>query len=983
MDNIPTFPSKGSHIDLKFQKNGAGNLTVKTKKELLEGSRLCLNPLFQGTSARPYGGLKLKNEVFLKRNSISIWLYDHETENKNSSILAYKDDTENKLENHGSCVSVKRRFFNVISKLYLTKKFINILRGQNSKLTPKFLSPKHFNIINDLSFFYDVWKKSFARKTLEKKLSFFDKKTISSVENALKKTVNFLHDMRLFDNSMGFIIFWNSTNAIIIMFFFLIIPLELCFDIKLSQEYENFNSIYYISFAFFLMDINTVIYKKGKFIRNRLDIMREYFKNRFLFDLIALLIILLEIYEDYTSLNSIGGKNLFFKLVKLLFFSKYVRFSSIVKKLEEMLFIDESMYNILSLFKLILRIVFISHMFACIWYYIGTINSENSWILDHSLENSPWYVKYLNSYYFVCITMNTVGYGDITPKNPLEKIFSIIFTYMACGIFAYSLNRIGFIVSEIAKREKLFQGELNVINGFMKKKNINSDLKIRVRKYLEYIWYEDKVERLEEEGKIIQKLSDSLKEELQLEANGSVLRDLKMFSFNFSEDFLSSMIPYLKEVRYTPEDIIYMKGDHESQDLYIILNGMVELFYESTKTNEKCNVLKTLTKGETFGEISFFSDQERETCAKSVDFTTFYCINKNDFLSLIRKFDEDYQKFCEIKDSIKNNKDTKLLYIRCFSCNEPTHLTPKCPLVTPNLLKNLVLAKYLHPTPQPRNNLFRRTRKKSNFCKSTRQMIYQAMKIRKILEIDENDINDEENDSFESLENIEHGSISDIKGPTRKNPLEIQQKRSSIYRREEDSLLKRTLMREESALNSQNFDNNKNGVLNSSNNLSNILSNQNLDENLTEKTKLKKFIHFIEDMNKHQKPTQKKNIKFIPNDDLDLMKSWDAYFPRNNLEEVMANKFNREMHPKLTFFMRPKKDTFSPVLKRRLSVIKKKFFQNPAILERMLKEGQFDVKKFREQYVKDVFHKSSKNLFKQVYQVITTCVGKIWQAVFI
>ena len=315
---------------------------------------------------------------------------------------------------------------------------------------------------------------------------------------------------------------------------------------------------------------------------------------------------------------------------------------------------------------------------------------------------------------------------------------------------------------------------------------------------------------------------------------------------------------------------------------------MVELFYESTKTNEKCNVLKTLTKGETFGEISFFSDQERETCAKSVDFTTFYCINKNDFLSLIRKFDEDYQKFCEIKDSIKNNKDTKLLYIRCFSCNEPTHLTPKCPLVTPNLLKNLVLAKYLHPTPQPRNNLFRRTRKKSNFCKSTRQMIYQAMKIRKILEIDENDINDEENDSFESLENIEHGSISDIKGPTRKNPLEIQQKRSSIYRREEDSLLKRTLMREESALNSQNFDNNKNGVLNSSNNLSNILSNQNLDENLTEKTKLKKFIHFIEDMNKHQKPTQKKNIKFIPNDDLDLMKSWDAYFPRNNLEEVMA-----------------------------------------------------------------------------------------------
>ena len=64
--------------------------------------------------------------------------------------------------------------------------------------------------------------------------------------------------------------------------------------------------------------------------------------------------------------------------------------------------------------------------------------------------------------------MNTVGYGDITPKNSLEKLFTIMFTYVACGMFAYNLISIGMIVSDIAKRRNEFQKDLNIYG--MKKK---------------------------------------------------------------------------------------------------------------------------------------------------------------------------------------------------------------------------------------------------------------------------------------------------------------------------------------------------------------------------------------------------------------------------------------------------------------------------------------------------------------------------------
>ena len=45
--------------------------------------------------------------------------------------------------------------------------------------------------------------------------------------------------------------------------------------------------------------------------------------------------------------------------------------------------------------------------------------------------------------------MITVGYGDITPINDIEYIFSIFTMMIACGVFAYSVNQIGTIFKNI------------------------------------------------------------------------------------------------------------------------------------------------------------------------------------------------------------------------------------------------------------------------------------------------------------------------------------------------------------------------------------------------------------------------------------------------------------------------------------------------------------------------------------------------------
>ena len=42
--------------------------------------------------------------------------------------------------------------------------------------------------------------------------------------------------------------------------------------------------------------------------------------------------------------------------------------------------------------------------------------------------------------------MITVGYGDISATNKIEKVFVGVISILCCFVFAYALNQIGSII---------------------------------------------------------------------------------------------------------------------------------------------------------------------------------------------------------------------------------------------------------------------------------------------------------------------------------------------------------------------------------------------------------------------------------------------------------------------------------------------------------------------------------------------------------
>lgn len=80
---------------------------------------------------------------------------------------------------------------------------------------------------------------------------------------------------------------------------------------------------------------------------------------------------------------------------------------------------------------------------------------------------------------------------------------------------------------------------------------------MKIREYLRFIWKEELTQNQKIEDKIINTLSKSLKEELFLEAHGSILNKHPIFFANFSDNTLRLLMYKMQEIRLTPEDQIF------------------------------------------------------------------------------------------------------------------------------------------------------------------------------------------------------------------------------------------------------------------------------------------------------------------------------------------------------------------------------------------------------------------------------------------
>ncbi|CAD8177571.1 unnamed protein product [Paramecium octaurelia] len=496
-----------------------------------------------------------------------------------------------------------------------------------------------------------------------------------------------------------FYLFWQLMRLLQIIFLLWWVPFKISFNPPKTTTMSQIETmLIYLFAADLFIKLNKGMIDQGQIVYDRSKIFKHYIIYELYEDAIYLITLTLVICSDPIAIS------FFPEMIVLIQFTfNFIKLKKTINRYGEMFAVQSTFTELASLSQLIILIFYFAHFMACIWYYVGKISQEsfsNSWIQQQHLEDSPLFHKYGYSYYWATATMVTVGYGDVTPQNIYEVICAIIMIFFASVVFAFSINAIGVIFSNIDLQKQYYKRNLVLINQYMNSNEVSSQLQSRVRNYLKYFYEQQLKGNNTEIHSILEKLSYNLKQELLEDVQIRAVMCVEFFTKNFQQSTIHEIACRMKIQQFTPREIVYQQHSLDEHSIYIIQKGEIQLIDENSG-----KVIQKLVKGQCFGEIEFLTTQKRQYKVISSTFSSIYRITRDMFLDIVSENSIDFEHYCNMRDKVIFQYDD--LPVKCFGC-DGDHLLSNCPLLTYKPEKEVLIKRQSYYSIQQRSQFKRK-----------------------------------------------------------------------------------------------------------------------------------------------------------------------------------------------------------------------------------------------------------------------------------
>lgn len=149
-------------------------------------------------------------------------------------------------------------------------------------------------------------------------------------------------------------------------------------------------------------------------------------------------------------------------------------------------------YQHIALFRFLVILLLMVHWQSCVWAMTLQLvdGDQPQWLDDieatdllFGADRDSALTTYIASFYFCSYTMTSVGYGDLGPKNIVERLICI-FMVMSSGLcWAYVLGEVCAIVADFNAESQIFRKKMHHLNRMMADQELPFEMRSRLRSF--------------------------------------------------------------------------------------------------------------------------------------------------------------------------------------------------------------------------------------------------------------------------------------------------------------------------------------------------------------------------------------------------------------------------------------------------------------------------------------------------------------------
>ncbi|EAR84207.2 cyclic nucleotide-binding domain protein (macronuclear) [Tetrahymena thermophila SB210] len=346
--------------------------------------------------------------------------------------------------------------------------------------------------------------------------------------------------------------------------------------------------------------------------------------------------------------------------------------------------------------------------------YLSNIETKmgynTTWLSNLNFSNKDHIDQYLITYYWSITQFMHSGSDLFKPQTKIELVYGSALTIILGSVLFFSIFTVFLCIFDSKKDQDKYKKSVRVLTRLLYKNNIDGQLQQRVKHYMLSVKQKQRNEDLQQEQQAIKNLPKKLQDEIIQGINSKVFQKMSFYTHIFSQSTNNELINKMKKVIFNPNETIFEEGKLDDQSVYLITDGIVEIFQAFHNTER---VVASLQKNSCFGEISFFSGKTRSASARSVNFSTAYKITRQDFLEVIQSKQKDHERQKLIQELILFQNDLKCIKVKCFGCQQIGHTVDKCSILKPQFDKQFIFLRQRFEHINQRKLFFRKTNKNS------------------------------------------------------------------------------------------------------------------------------------------------------------------------------------------------------------------------------------------------------------------------------